>query len=252
MSGVRQLIGRVLPKATRRRITGWVRRYTRRPRVGQAKLGELRRLSPFSREWGFDRGTPVDRYYAERFLSENSADIRGQVLEIGTDMYTRRYGGRRVTRSEVLHVSEGHPHVTIVGDLTKPSLFQAETFDCVILTATLQFIYDVRAALTTVHEALKPDGVLLCTVPGISPVSRYDMDRWGDYWRFTTRSLSRLLEERFPASDVTIKAYGNVLAASAFLYGLASEELDRSELDYLDPDYEVLLSVRARKLGDAS
>ncbi len=252
MRGVRQLIDRVLPKARRRQLAAWLRRYTRRPRLGQARLGDLRRLSPFSREWGFDRGTPVDRYYAQHFLSENSADIRGHVLEIGTDMYTRRYGGQRVTRSEVLHVSEHHPHVTIVGDLTKPGLFQAETFDCVILTATLQFIYDVHAALRTVHGALKPGGVLLCTVPGISPVSRYDMDRWGDYWRFTTRSLSRLFEEMFPASDVTIKAYGNVLAASAFLYGLASEELDRSELDHMDPDFEVLLSVRARKLEDAS
>ncbi len=252
MGKVQQLIEGLLPRATRRQIAAWFRRHTRRPRVGHAKLGDLRRLEPFSREWGFDRGTPVDRYYAEGFLARNSADIRGHVLEIGTDMYTRRYGGERVMRCEVLHVSEEHPDVTIVGDLTYSELFDAETFDCVILTATLQFIYDVRAALMTVHRALKPGGVLLCTVPGISPVSRYDMDRWGDYWRFTTRSLSRVLEETFPANDVTVEAHGNVLAAMAFLYGLASEELDRSELDHFDPDFEVLLAVRARKPGAAS
>ena len=27
------------------------------------RFGDLRRLVPFSREFGFDRGTPVDRFY---------------------------------------------------------------------------------------------------------------------------------------------------------------------------------------------
>jgi hypothetical protein len=46
---------------------------------------------------------------------------------------------------------------------------------------------------------------------------------------------------------VTVTSYGNVLAATAFLQGLAAEELHPEELDYRDPDYEVLISVRAVK-----
>jgi SAM-dependent methyltransferase len=208
-------------------------------------MGSLRRLSPFSREWGYDRGTPVDRYYIERFLAARSDDVHGRVLEVGTDKYTKRFGGERVTQSDVLHVSDQRPSVTIIGDLTDPALFPADVFDCVILTSTLHFIYDVRAALKTVERALRPAGVLLATFPGISPISRYDMDRWGDYWRFTTRSLARLFEEVFPGYEVEVEAHGNVLVAAAFLFGLAAEDLDENELDYHDSDYQLLLTVRA-------
>jgi hypothetical protein len=105
----------------------------------------------------------------------------------------------------------------------------------------------MQATLNTLHRVLKPGGVLLATFPGISQISRYDMDRWGDYWRFTTSSARRLFEEAFPASQIDMQAHGNVLVAIAFLHGLAVEELRRNELDYHDSDYEVLITVRAVK-----
>lgn len=236
-----------LPKPLRRHAMQHIRRQTRRPRVGRVDFGGLRRLSPLSREWGYDRGKPIDRYYIERFLEKRAPDIRGRVLEIGTNEYTRAFGGEQVTRSDVLHVSEDHPNVTLIADLTKPDQFSPNVFDCVILTQTLHVIYDMRAALTTAYRILKPGGVLLATGPGISQISRYDMDHWGDYWRFTTRALQRLVEESFPSGDVKIEAYGNVLACTAFLHGLAVEELEQSELEHFDPDYELLITVRAQK-----
>jgi hypothetical protein len=42
-------------------------------------------------------------------------------------------------------------------------------------------------------------------------------------------------------------AGGNVLAATAFLYGLAAEELSREELDHLDLRYPVTIGIRATK-----
>jgi len=39
------------------------------------------------------------------------------------------------------------------------------------------------------------------------------------------------------------------LAASAFLYGLATEELSQEELNYVDPDYEVCIAILAVKPG---
>jgi hypothetical protein len=116
----------------------------------------------------------------------------------------------------------------------------------VILTQTLHLIYDVRAALKTLYRILKPAGVLLVTTPGISQISE---DQWGAYWcwSFTTLSARRLFAEVFPAASVEIKAYGNVLAATAFLYGLAAQELFGDELDHNDPCYEVLITVRAVK-----
>jgi len=38
-----------------------------------------------------------------------------------------------------------------------------------------------------------------------------------------------------------------VLAAVAFLHGLAAEDLRPEELDYHDADYELLITVRAIK-----
>lgn len=73
------------------------------------------------------------------------------------------------------------------------------------------------------------------------------MDRWGDYWRFTSLSARHLFEEVFPAESIEVQPHGNVLAAIAFLHGLAAEELRPQELDYHDPDYEVLITVRAVK-----
>lgn len=242
-----RLIGqRVLPVSARRTIV----RLTRWPPVGWVRFGSLRRLQPISPDWGMDRGQPIDRYYIERFLASHADDVRGRVLEIGDNIYTRRFGGERVTHSDVLHVAKDEaqrPQVTIVGDLTQADHIAANTFDCVILTQTLQVIFDVAAVVRTVHRILKPGGVALVTAPGISRISRYDMDRWGYYWSFTTKSAQRLFEEVFPAADVCVEAYGNVLAAVAFLHGLAAHELRQNELDYVDPDFELLITVRAVK-----
>jgi SAM-dependent methyltransferase len=105
----------------------------------------------------------------------------------------------------------------------------------------------VPTAVRTVHRILRPGGVVLVTVPGISKISRYDMDRWGYYWSFTTQSARRLFEVAFPADHVEVYAHGNVLAAIGFLHGLAVEEFSRKELDYEDPDYELLITLRAVK-----
>jgi SAM-dependent methyltransferase len=234
---------RFLPVTARRKIV----RYTVWPPVGWVRFGNLRRVKPISGTWGTERGLPIDRYYIERFLAKHADDIGGHVLEIGADMYTSRFGGDRVTKLDILHVAEQRSQVTIIGDLTNADHIPSDTFDCVVLTQTLQVIYELPAALCTVHRILKPGGVVLVTTAGISPISRYDMDRWGYYWSFTTCSLKRLFETVFPASNLEVNAYGNVLAATAFLQGLASSELRQKELDYLDPDYQLLITLRAVK-----
>jgi SAM-dependent methyltransferase len=221
--------------------------YTRWPPVGQVRFGSLRRLKPISDAWGLERGTPIDRYYIEQFLDKYAEAICGHVLEIGDNSYTIRFGGERVERSDVLHVAEERPQVTIIGDLTGVDHIPSDSFDCIILTQVLQVIYDVPAALRSTYRILKPGGVALITVAGISKISRYDMDRWGYYWGFTTRSIRNLFEAVFPSENIEIEAHGNVLAAVAFLHGLAAEELRPKELAYKDPDYEISITIRASK-----
>jgi glycosyltransferase involved in cell wall biosynthesis len=238
---------RILPASVRKGLgLQWLnRQYI--PPMGHVRFGNLRRVRPISRLFGSDRGRCIDRYYIENFLTKNTQDIRGNVLEIGDASYTRKFGRERVTNSAVLHVTPSNPQATLIGDLATGAGIPASAFDCMILTQTFPFIYDVKGAIANAYAALKPGGVLLATFPGISQISRYDMDRWGEFWRFTTLSARRLFEEIFPAENVTIEAKGNVLAAIAFLHGLAAEELRQEELDYHDPNYEVSITVRAVK-----
>lgn len=220
-------------------------RWWRRPRP--VRWGDLRRLTPVSRVFGFDRGQPIDRYYIEAFLLQHSADICGRVLEIGDPGYTRKFGGDRVVQSDVLHAVPDNLQATLIGDLATGQGIPEEAFDCLLLTQTFPFIYDVGAAIANSYRALKPGGVLLATFPGISQISRYDMERWGDYWRFTDASARRLFGDVFGPHNVTIETYGNVLVACAFLHGLAAHELKQEELDCHDPDYQVLITVHAVK-----
>jgi SAM-dependent methyltransferase len=237
----------VLPVSARRWVESQAQRLTRRPPLGRIDFGDLRRLSPISNKFGLDRGHSIDRYYIEQFLSEFLADIRGNVLEMGDDRYTKKFGASRVIYSEVLHVEEGHPQVTVVADLSRDQTLPPDIFDCIICTQTFQFIYDSGATLRCLYRILKPGGVLLVTAAGISQVSRFDMDRWGDYWRFTTLSMRRLFDEAFPSEAVQINAYGNVLSSVAFLHGISSEELTTDELNDCDPDYQLVIGVRAVK-----
>jgi hypothetical protein len=244
---LRSVARRLIPQSTRHWLWIKSKAMTCNPPVGLVRFGGLRRLMPISRQFGLDRGTPVDRYYIEQFLSAHASDIGGHVLEIGDDTYTRRFGGERVVQCDVLHVESSSAKATIIGDLTDGKNISSDRFDCIILTQTLQFIYEVKAAINTVYRILKPGGVVLMTTSGISQISRYDMDRYGHYWNFTSLAARRLLEEVFSSENIQVAAHGNVLAATAFLQGLAAEDLRRTELDYRDPDYELVLTIRAVK-----
>lgn len=223
----------------------WLIRTTRRPRVGHVQLGDLDRLTPISRDWGFDRGRPIDRLYIERFIGANAGDIRGDVLEVSNDDYTVCFGGAKVTRSDILHYDKGNPRATVVADLAVPNPSLNGRFDCIICTQTLQFIYDCRSAVTQLHRWLKPHGVVLVTVPCISPISREDMRQTGDYWRFTVAAVRRMFAEEFGDDAIDVEALGNVLAATAFLHGIASEEFDEADLLEVDPQFQMLITVRA-------
>lgn len=206
----------------------------------------LRVHEPVSTQFGLDRGRPIDRFYIERFLVEHKELIRGRVLEVQERTYTDWFG-TGVEQSDVLHAGPGNPEATLVGDLTTGEGIPQGAFDCIILTQTLPFIWDVPAAVRGTRSALKPGGTLLATVPGISQISREDMNEWGDWWRFTSASARRLFDQEYGAENVEVTPHGNVVAACALLYGLAQHELDPEELERRQDDYEVIVTIKARR-----
>ena len=201
---------------------------------------------PVSDYYGDDRGTPVDRFYIDGFIADNRRLIKGRVLEVAEDTYSRRFGSD-VASFDVLHYETGTPGATLIGDLSTPATLPEGRFDCFICTQTIHVIYNYMDAIRGAAQMLAPGGTLLCTLSGIAQISRYDMDRWGDYWRFTTLSAQRSFGEVFGLDNVTVDYGGNCYAAINFLRGIALEELDKKKLTVKDPNYPIVISIIATK-----
>lgn len=179
------------------------------------------------------------------FLPEFAADIRGHCLEFEEDRYTSRLGGAQVTQVDVLHVDDTNPRATIIADLTQPNDIPSNTFDCIICTYVLHVIFDVIAAIREMHRILKPGGVLLVTVPHISPAYTHQ----NELWRFTPQGLERLLSDAFGSSEqVTLRPYGNSLVAMGTVRGLLSRHFTEQELAYIDTPFATVLCARAIKV----
>jgi SAM-dependent methyltransferase len=199
--------------------------------------------SPISEDWGLDRGHAIDRFYIEAFLARHSADIRGCVLEVQSPRYTRLFGKSNVTKSDVLDLSPDNPQATIIADLTNAPHMESEVFDCVIVTQTLQLIFDVRGAINTLHRVLSPGGVLLVTVPGITKQDRFYT--W--YWSFFPEAVHSILLNHFAPENIRVESLGNLRTCMAFLAGLAQEDLSSSDFVGMDANYPLTIGARAVK-----
>lgn len=237
------LMARVLP---RKLATHFLKQQESTVPIGSIDFGDLDRTSPINSDFGYGRGTPVDRLYMENFLNHHRDDIRGRVLEVGDDSYSRRFAEARVTHQDILHIKSENPQVTIVGDLSQAGLLPRDSFDCIILTQTLHLIYDMRAATTELYAGLRRNGVLLLTVPGITRVHPYEWGEWS--WSLTQTSTLRMLSDVFGPEAVSVETFGNVFAAVAFLHGCALEELSVEKLWVTDPAYPVIIAARAVKI----
>jgi len=209
-------------------------------------FGSLKTLKPVSRVFAYDRGTPIDRIYMEDFLINNKKLIKGTVLEIADSVYSKKYGNN-IDNYEVLYTTADNQKATIIGDLTDITTLPENKIDCFICTQTLNFIYDFQKAIQGIYHLLKRNGCVLATVSGISQISRYDMDRWGDYWRFTNLSMEKAFGDIFGKENVDVDFYGNVFTSTAFIQGISAEELTTDELFFKDEDYQLTITIKAIK-----
>lgn len=209
-------------------------------------------IYPACDTWGLSRGVPVDRYYIEAFLSRHAADIRGHALEIGDDGYSRRFGGKRVAKIDVLDINPENSRATIVADLTNALDIPNDTFDCIVITQVLQYIKDLQRALDTLVRITKPGGVILCTQPSITRIASVSGERenwcWSLYpvsarWLFARAGVER--------RTLVVESWGNLRTATAFLWGLAQEDLTEEDFMLDNSRYPLVTTVRAVKAQES-
>lgn len=202
----------------------------------------LNTIKPVSRLFGTDRGKPIDRYYIELFLNQKSVEIQNAdaIIEIAEDTYSKKYFPN--ADHDILRYNKGM-------DLTKADTLPENKYDVFICTQALHEIYEIKSAIHGCYQLLKPGGVLLATVAGnISQIADHDYARWGYFWGFTDMSIKKLMAETFGEENVEVFPYGNIMAATAFIQGVALEDLpDLSLLDENDPTYSICIGVIARK-----
>lgn len=213
-------------------------------RVPVIRWGSLRRTEPVCPEWGLSRGTPIDRFYIERFVAEHGSVITGDVMEMADDGLVRRFGTS--ARAHVVDVDAGNPHATIVADLCVPGSLPAAAFDAVVLTQTLQYLRDLPAALANLAHAVRPSGTVLITVPALGPL---DPDWLGELslWRWTPNGLMQTLADGLPGWSCHVRGAGNVLACIGFLAGASVEDLTERELLHHDPRNPLIATAVARR-----
>ena len=213
--------------------------------VATAQPGGDNRATPLARDWGFSRGTPVDRYYINGFLESCAADVRGNVLDVQEADNARRIGGDRVARVDVIDVDAGNPRATVVADLRCAPNVPSGAYDCIVLTQTLHLVDDMPAVVAECARLLRSGGVLLATMPCASRIAN-DYGPAHDHWRVTVPAARRLFADQF-GPNVRVESWGNVAATAAFLYGMAVHELAPATLNFNDPHYPLLVTVRAQK-----
>jgi SAM-dependent methyltransferase len=205
------------------------------------RWGNLRRVRPFSTSYGFDRGTPIDRYYLDAFFRANQALITGRVLEVQLPSYTKRFG-QRVEQSHSVDINPQFG-ATYTCDLADAPQIPSDYYDCFLLPNTLQHVETLRPALQTMLRVTKPGGTMLASAAGFLPL----IPDGADFWRLSAQGWRRLLAEEWPDCELAVESHGNCLAAIAAMHGLAQEELSVEELDAEDPRYPVLVTIRCRK-----
>ncbi len=203
---------------------------------------------PVGKLFGQPRGGSICRYYIDRFLEKHKSQIKGKVLEIGDRTYTERYK-EKVEESYCLHFDQtfSSDEMDFYGDLRDGTGIKKDFYDCIILTQVLNFIKDIRNTPKILVDSLKPNGTLLITVSGISPISRLDMDRWGHFWNFTDAGILGMFEAE--NTECNTETYGNFKVACAFLGGMSYTELSEEDLKYVDEDFQVFIMAVVRRIS---
>jgi len=211
----------------------------------RVRWGSLRRTTPFSDCYGWDRGLPIDRYYIEGWLARQAHAVSGEALEVRGPEYAERFGGAKVTEVHVVDIDADNPKATIVADLTEVGSLPAEAYDTIVMTQTLHVTGDDESGFLNLWQALRPGGTILFSGPCVGRID-HELAEY-DSWRYTPNGLRRRLAKLLPGANVSVEGFGNVLSGAAYLYGIAVQELTTAELDVRDPAFPIVVCAAISK-----
>lgn len=207
------------------------------------RWGNIRKHAPFSTYFGFDRGTPIDRYYINIFFATHASSITGDILELQAAGYATRYGNN-VNFIETVDIEPAFNPTYCVDLCNEGATLPLARFDCILLPNSLSFFRDMKACLRNSLRMLKPGGVILAAGASFVP-----LDTAPEFQRFTSHGLREQIRDAVgSAAETQIHQFGSCVSSVASLLGLCAEELTSDELDQLDEHYPVTICAKIEKL----
>lgn len=194
---------------------------------------------PFDRDFGDSRGTPVGRYYVEKFLRENADQVRGRCLEFGDPRYKSYFPAAE--KYEVVSIKPG-PGVDYVCDIHDPKGLPEGEYDSIVCTQVFEHLARPELAAQSLYRLLKPGGVLLLTAPFLNPVHGLPLD----FRRFTPNALELILQDAGLVVD-SIDFGGNSNVSLGSMLGMVQEDFTTKELEIKDPVYPYNCLIRAHR-----
>jgi len=208
---------------------------------GLPRWGNLRRTTPFSSTYGFERGKPIDRYYLHRFMEAHRALVTGDVLEIQGNSYTERFG-HYLTRADSFDIEPRFEPTFLCDFAHCEDVIPSHAYDCLLLPNTLTHFRELDLCLAQARRIVRPGGIVLASAAGLLPLTG-DVP---DYWRLTPHGWREKLTAAWPGATLEIAGHGNCLSSVGAQLGLAQEELTIAELDVQDPRFPVLTTMCCR------
>lgn len=121
--------------------------------------------------------------FRSNLLKEARESTGGPFLEIAS-------GHRRLSKDFVNLDLVSDPEVDIIGDACSLP-FRGESFGLIWLEAALEHLPEPTAAVSEIHRALKPNGIIYVEIPFMQG---YHADP-GDFQRYTAEGLRRLFAD---------------------------------------------------------
>lgn len=208
---------------------------------------------PLTRNFGFYRGTPIDRYFINKwiydFLDEIDSGNKLKGIEIGGFDYlkynSKKYLANELVPKRELKKSKDSLCINLNEPINKDFKLK-EKYDFVICTQVLHVLENDINGLRIIYKLLKKGGLIIGSTAGtINPISIYDYKRWGCYRGYSDQGLKSILEKT--GFECQIETFGNFALAYEILNGAVVEDIDQSLFKENDEIFQILHLFKAYK-----